>query len=206
MATTISPVTGPPQRLEVELLALDLGACGRCTGTRTNVRAVLALARDLWHEVGTDLVYRETIVGTADEAERLRFASSPSVRINGRDIAAEFRESSCADCGELCGCNGSVNCRIWVWQGKEYSEAPRGLLLDALFRAYGEPGPAADAASAPFRLPENLRTFFAARDKQKQRESTCCDESACCEPADKAACCGKPVEGQPSGTPACGCQ
>jgi hypothetical protein len=206
MAMTQSRVPEPPTRLEVELLALDLAACSRCTGARANLRAALALASELLREVGTEVVYKETVVSTAEEAERLRFASSPSVRINGRDIAAEFRESTCADCGELCGCGGGVDCRVWVWRGKEHLEAPRALFLDALLNAYAQSGHPTEAASTAFRLPENLRTFFVSLEKRKKQDATCCDESTCCEPADKAACCGNNAEDSSAKSPACGCR
>jgi len=191
----------PPKQLDVELLALDLNACSRCAGTAANVRAVLTLARDLFREVGTEVVYRETVVGSADQAERLRFVSSPTVRINGRDVTAESRESLCADCGGLCGCGDGVNCRVWTWDETEHLEAPRALLLDALLNAYAESGPRAEAEYVPFRLPENLRAFFVARDHAAAHDAKCCDEQACCDPADKSECCGEGDE-----SPTCGCQ
>src|SRR5687768_11908017 len=85
-----------PKRLDVELLALDLNTCRRCTGTAANIRAALASAADLLREAGAEVVLRETVVRTAEQAERLRFESSPTVRINGHDIAVEARESKCA--------------------------------------------------------------------------------------------------------------
>lgn len=207
MNTAQVPLSGPSKRLTVELLALDLDRCSRCTGAAANLRAAMAVTVDLFREAGTEMVYRETIVGTAAEAELLRFAASPTVRINGRDIAVEFRESSCADCGELCGCGGGVNCRVWVWQGREYTEAPRALFLDALLSAYSQSGHSTDFERIPFRLPENLCTFYAARKTPKEPESACCDESACCEPAEKSVCCGnKNANGEIAAGSACGCQ
>jgi hypothetical protein len=178
--------------LIIDLLALDLNACKRCSGTDANLRSALEALAPLLREVGVEVAVRRTIVASADQAERLRFESSPTIRIDGRDIADEVREGPCGDCGELCGCSGGVACRVWVWRGREYPEAPTAMILDAVLKAYARPGRPADATSQPFRLPENLRRYFAA-------PGECCDVSACCEPADKAGCCAAPPRNSVSG-------
>lgn len=200
MDTTRSQEPSRPKTLDVKLLALDLAACSRCAGTAANLRAALAKVADLFREVGTEVVYQEIVVATADQAEKLRFESSPTVRINGRDLAIELRESQCEDCGGLCGCGDGIDCRVWMWQGVEYAAAPVALFVDALLKEYAPSDPPT-VANIPFRLPENLRAFFEGREKQSLKKSGCCDESACCEAADKSACCGEDVEAG-----VCGCQ
>jgi len=156
----------PPSRpLIVELLALDLSTCGRCRGTDRNIEAAVHELRPILARTGVSLQFRKTVVRTAQQAAILRFRSSPTVRINGRDVPIEFRESRCGDCTTLverkpC----EVECRVWVWQGREYTEAPKELIVDAILRAY----PAAfedspPAPTEPFELPENLKRFFASR-------------------------------------------
>src|SRR5690606_41959790 len=57
-----------------------------------------------------------------------------------------------------------VECRVWSWQGQDFTTPPRGLLVDALLRAYGtESTPEPGTAEAPFELPEDMKRFFAAR-------------------------------------------
>jgi hypothetical protein len=205
VVTEKSSTDSPPhaRRLTIELFALDLTSCSRCVGTNANIRSALAAVAGVLQEAGVEVEVRTVVVKTADQAERLRFESSPTIRVNGRDIALELRESSCGECGELCACDGGVDCRVWVWQGKEYLEAPRAMIIDAILQAYaGSDRPA--AASRPFRLPENLRQFFAASAAQPHAGTAaaeCCDTTACCEPAAKSACCGP--EPQSAG---CGCK
>jgi hypothetical protein len=193
-----------PKRLTIELLALDLNTCKRCTGTDANVRSAVDTVAGILREAGVEVDIRQVVVKTADQAERLRFESSPTVRVNGRDIAVELRESPCGDCGELCGCNGGVNCRVWVWQGKEHLEAPRAMIIDAILRAYAGSDRPAAVSCRPFRLPENLRKFFAASAVQPPpgaASGECCDKTACCEPDAKSGCCGPEPQ-----SAKCGCK
>ena len=141
-------------------------------------------------ELGVDATFQETIVKTAEQASQLRFASSPTVRINGRDIATESRESSCDDCTELCGCGDGTNCRVWAWQGVVHLAAPKALVLDALLKEYVQSRVTVESSSLPFQIPENLQAFFTRSEKRATEEGSCCDQSICCDPADKSACCG----------------
>jgi hypothetical protein len=77
------------------------------------------------------------------------------------------------------------------------------MIVDAILRAYARPARTAATAGQPFRLPENLRRYFAARAAQRPTTpaDACCDQTACCEPAAKPACCG--AEPQPD---RCGCR
>ena len=49
--------------------------------------------------------------------------------------ALELRESSCASCGEACGCEGGIDCRVWLHQGKEHTVAPVLMIMDAILAA-----------------------------------------------------------------------
>lgn len=206
-------VSGPNQRtntmhagerkLTIELLALDLNTCGRCTGTGANLDAALATVADVLREADVEVEVRKTVVTSAAQAERLRFESSPTIRINGRDIALELRESNCGDCGDICGCEGQVDCRVWVWQGKEHVEAPKALIIDAILRAYGQAWEPPPKSGKRYHLPENLKKFFAATAAQSAAASKdkCCDRTACCEESEKEACCGTVSSGA-----VCGCK
>lgn len=165
------------QRIRIELLALDLETCGRCSRTAGNLDEALASAADALRKADVEVEVRKEVVRTEADARRLRFVSSPTIRVNGRDIALELRESSCRDCGSLCGCGGGIDCRVWVWQGQEYTEAPKAMILDAVLRAAEEPDRLAPAPRGPYRMPENLRRFFdgaAGRDAAAAQAGTCC--------------------------------
>ena len=162
-----------PRRLDIELLALDLDTCGRCTGTAANLDDALASVAGVLREAGVEVGVDKTVVRTREEAERLRFSSSPTIRVNGRDIALELRESSCADCGSLCGCEGGVDCRVWVWRGREYTEAPKAMIVDAVLRAYAAAG--SPAPDETHRMPDNLRRFC---DAKRPERASCCGGGA----------------------------
>jgi hypothetical protein len=141
--------------IHIELLALDLATCGRCTRTSQNLDDALQQVAETLRATDTEVTVTKTVVRTLEEAERLRFVSSPTIRVNGRDIALELRESACADCGPDCGCGGGVACRVWVWRGREHTEAPKAMIVDAILRAYGTE--VAPPARGRYRVPENLR-------------------------------------------------
>jgi hypothetical protein len=188
----------PGRTVRIELLALDLKTCGRCTGTDRNLEEAIETVAGVFREAGASVEVVRHVVTSARQAERLRFVSSPTIRVDGRDIALELRESNCGDCGDICGCEGGVDCRVWVWQGREYTEAPKAMIVDALLRAYSGGPPAEEAAA--YELPENLRAYFAALSAKAEAASDCCDRTACCEVSEKAACCGEAASG------ACGCR
>ena len=169
------------RQLEVELLYLDLTTCGRCVGTAQNLEAAIAEVSSLLGAAGVDVSLRKVHVTTADLARRHRFTSSPTIRVDGQDVALEQRESACRDCTELGGCGGGIDCRVWVWQGREHTEAPKGLIVDALLRAaYGPPRPA--SAPGPYELPENLRRFYEATAAKPAPQSEACCARTCCAP------------------------
>ena len=160
--TSAGPNGTPAREFVIELLALDLSTCGPCTRTAANLDAGIASVAAVLQEAGAAVRVEKHVVRSAADAERLRFTASPTIRVNGRDIAPDVREGACGDCGcgADCGCGGGVNCRVWEWQGRVYQEAPKAMVVDALLRAYADPGrPAADAV--PYQLPENLCGFFA---------------------------------------------
>jgi hypothetical protein len=203
----------PPatRTLTIELLALDLETCGRCTGTGANLDAAIATVAEVLREADVAVDVRKTVVTSAAQAENLRFESSPTIRINGRDIALELRESNCGDCGDICGCEGQVDCRVWVWQGKEHVEAPRALIIDAILRGYSHAWEPMPKTTNRFRLPENLRHFFEAtsHNAAQTNDEDCCDRTACCDVSEKDACCGvaaPTVAGGAGKHEACGCK
>lgn len=169
-------------RIGIELLALDLETCGRCKGTAANLDEAVASVADAFREAGVEVEVRKTTVRTRADAERLRLLSSPTVRVNGHDIALELRESGCDDCGSICGCEGGIDCRVWVWRGKEYPEAPKAMIVDALLRGYAMAGSPPPAPREPYRMPANLRRFFdgvEGRTAAEAEEAPCC-ASGCC--------------------------
>jgi Domain of unknown function (DUF2703) len=198
--------TDREKQVEIEFLYLDLDVCTRCKGTDANLEAALRILGEVLEASGTDVLTRKVLVDSEESAKKLEFLSSPTVRINGRDIALKFRETPCDSCGEACACKCGVNCRVWAYQGKEYAEAPVPLIVNALLsEIYDSQNADRLATSRPFELSENLKHFFAAKAAKKTAESCCATEekTSCCEPSEKSTCCGSVEQGTAA---TCGCQ
>ncbi len=202
----------PARTVEIDFFYLDLDTCSRCVGSDKSLREALDVLQPALRASGVEVELRKTLVKTEGQARALRFVSSPTIRVNGRDIAGELKETSCADCGELCACEGEIDCRVWRYEGEEYNEAPVALIVDAvLSEVYGDRRPEAAEPSPYDDVPDNLKRFFVRRSARQaagkptaktQETSLCCsgeDQATCCEPSMKSSCC------EP-GAQTCGCQ
>jgi RNA polymerase sigma-70 factor, ECF subfamily len=172
------------RRMAVDFLYLDLRSCDRCLSTEDSLDAALSMLRPVLDEVGIEVAVRKVLVESEEQARAWQLVSSPTIRVNDHDVAAELTESACGPCSDLCG--DQTLCRVWRYQGKEYTAAPVGLLVDAILgQAYGPQrgtgehsgGHAAAAGDTPgnggFELPENLRAFFA-RGREAPGAGGCC--------------------------------
>lgn len=180
-----------PRVVDVELLAIDLTTCTRCTGTESNVEKAVEIVARAAEATGTSIRFRKTLIESEEDARRHRFVSSPTIRVAGRDLVFETRESLCESCTDLCGCSEGTSCRVWSYQGSEHTEAPVGLIVEGLLREISGAGPSSTEAS-DYEVPENLRRFFAGRKSTDAEASACCapaEEEACCAPSEKATCC-----------------
>lgn len=200
-----APVESPlaTQPVTIDFMYIDLEVCDRCRGTDANLEAALTEVASVLAAAGREPVVRRTLVASEAQARALGFVSSPTLRVNGRDVALELRESRCESC-EACACNGTVECRVWVWQGQEYTEAPKAMIVDAIMReVYGGLAPEAVPA-AEVDVPEHLQRFFPGKAHLlSAREAACCsasEQASCCEPEAKASCCGDAAAG------GCGCR
>jgi hypothetical protein len=199
---TQTPATAAPIReVDIELLALDLGSCTRCRGTLANIEAAIGSLRPVLDATGTVVRLRKTLIESEEQARRHRFETSPTIRINGRDIAFETRESRCDSCTDLCGCAEGTDCRVWLYHGQEHTEAPVGLVVEAVLHGIiDDTSPSAPVASES--VPENLRRFFAG-------SAACCspaEQETCCEPEAKPSCCGPAEVAPATQQEACGCR
>jgi hypothetical protein len=200
-------------RLRIDFLYLDLETCTRCRGTERNLEAALEAARDVLAATGTAVDVNKIHVESAARARELRLESSPTIRVNGRDVALELRESSCGS--EACtdGCGESIACRVWVHKEQEYTEPPVAMIVDAILReVYAGTVEKRELDARPYELPENLERFFAAQAAAQAPadapantlpQAGCCppaEQRTCCESEDKAECCGVATGGS------CGCR
>jgi hypothetical protein len=193
MTTSAEIVT--TNELRIDFLFLDLTTCDRCLGADRNLESALEVVRYLLAANGTEIEINKVHVESADQARELRFVSSPTIRVNGSDVALELRESSCG-C-EACtdGCGEGIACRVWVHRGREHTEPPVAMIVDAIMReVYGGEVVSPELEAQHYELPENLERFFA---------TACCppaEQRSCCDPEDKLDCCGA------SSGEGCGCR
>ena len=190
----------------IDLLYLDLEVCTRCRATDANLETALTAVQGVLEAAGAEVRVTKTLVGSEQKARALGVLSSPTIRVNGGDIALEFRESRCES--EACECTAGggdpIDCRVWVYQGKEYTEAPVPMVVDAILSQVYGAAIADPPKPAPVDVPENLLRLF--RSKERNKESACCDarqQESCCEPSEKVSCCGAAKEADAR---ACGCQ
>ena len=123
--------------------------------------------------LGIELKYRAIIVQSEAEAKQHALLSSPTIRINGRDIAQDIRESVCESCGDLTENNILVDCREWHYAGKVYSSAPLPLLLEAIMESMLNIDKEPPVPTVPLQeLPENLKKYF---DNKKLSGNLCCN-------------------------------
>lgn len=150
--------------LNIELVVIDLTVCARCVPTGDQVENAVRILAPVAEAMGIELNYQAIVVQTEAEAKKHALLSSPTIRLNGRDIAQDIRESVCESCGDLTDNNALVDCREWHYRGKVYSAAPLPLLLEAIMGAMLNIDKEPQVTPAPLEdLPENLITYFANR-------------------------------------------
>ena len=193
------------RKVDVELLALDFGACTRCVATLANIEEAIEMVQQVLDVTGTEVRVHKILVESEEQARRHRFATSPTIRINGHDLASETLESFCDSCTDLCGCDEGMGCRVWRYQGQEYTEAPVG--------ARRRSNPARNLRrnhSNRFgtyclrRCPRESAALLRGKSPEKTvTASLCCtpvEQEVCCKPPAKQSCCGRAEVGR------CGCQ
>ncbi len=160
--------------LTVDFLYLDREVCSRCRGTEAALEDALERVAPLLADIGVDVAVRTVHVQSAADARRVGLEVSPTIRVDGRDLQPEYRESTCESCGDLCDCEGGVDCRMWTYDGREHTTPPVELLLEGLLRAAVDSGPTAPSRSeTDDRLPENLERFFAGASPDSADETDC---------------------------------
>lgn len=159
------------KRILIEYLYLDLETCDRCMGTDQVLDEVVAVLAPALQLAGYEVEYRNIEVETAQLAEKHQFLSSPTIRVNGRDILGVVKENSCGCCSEISGT--AVTCRTFEYKGVGYEVPPKEMVAQAIFQTVFAP---VDGCTCnAYKLPENLKTFF--EGKLRVRECSC---DGCC--------------------------
>lgn len=161
-------------QLDIEFLYLDLDVCQPCRGTESNLDEALIDIAEVLEKTGVEVNVKKIHVQSYEQALSLGFVSSPTIRVGGRDVQLEVKENHCATCSELSGKN--TDCRVWVYQGQEYSAAPKAMIIEAVLKhIYGGSQSSNDTVFATAtdanRSLENLKGFFEDRKPDSETES-----------------------------------
>ena len=158
----------------VEYLYLDLNTCERCVGTDQELREVLDTLSPALALAGYAIDYQKIEMTTREIATAHHFLSSPTIRVNGRDICAAVAENDCGCCGEISGTQ--VDCRVFEYGGETFEVPPKAMLAEAILSAiFGNNG--GIQPESDYTLPDNLKSFY----DGKQKKSGCgCGGGNCC--------------------------
>lgn len=86
-------------------------------------REVTETIEEVLKESKIKAVVKRVKVSGEDEAKRLRFPGSPTVRINDVDVDPMFKETT-----------GAISCRVYTYQGKIYELPPKDMIAKAVKR------------------------------------------------------------------------
>lgn len=157
----------------VEYLYLDLQTCDRCIGTDKLLDQVMTILTPSLKLAGYGVEYNKIEMDTLELAERYQFLSSPTIRVNGRDICTSVKENSCGCCSEISGTD--VDCRVFEYNGEAYEVPPKEMLANAiLYAVFGQLED--ECYCGAYVLPDNLKSFF----EGKKNKSRCSCGSKCC--------------------------
>ncbi|MCM8900647.1 DUF2703 domain-containing protein [Caldicoprobacter algeriensis] len=151
------------KKIVIDFMYLDLSVCDRCKGTEESLEEAISDVARVLELTGAEVIVNKIHIDSEEKAIQYKFKSSPTIRINGKDIQLEVKESLCESCGDLCG--DEVDCRVWVYNGKEYNVPPKAMIVDAILReVYGSSTSDIDEnkEEQKYQLPENLKRFFQA--------------------------------------------
>jgi len=177
-SNAVSGVT--PRQVGIDFLYLDLNTCERCVATGDALDEALSALAPAFQALGVKTTVNKVNITSSELAEQYRFMSSPTIRVNGVDICTELKESHCGDCSDLSGC--STDCRVFVYQGREYEQPPAGMIADGILHVlYGQQNASEQPA---YVLPENLVNYFNGRTTLMKtiavfEPAMCCNTGVC---------------------------
>ncbi len=146
------------KKITIDFLFLDLSVCTRCQGAESNLDESLKDVQNVLEATGTDVVINKVNVNTEELAVKYKFLTSPTIRVNGRDIQMEYKESLCESCGDLCG--DEVDCRVWIYQGNEYTEPPKAMIIEGILKEVYGGILNSNFEENQYVVPDNLKHFY----------------------------------------------
>lgn len=90
-------------------------------------KETLKLIEEVANDLETEIAVRKVKVSSEDEAKRLKFPGSPTVRINGVDLDPAVKEAV-----------GYIGCRIYMYKGSIYESPPKEMIKSGFERLLGK--------------------------------------------------------------------
>ena len=146
------------KKIEIDFLYLDLSVCERCQCADTNLDEAINEVSSVLKSAGYEISVNKVNIISKELAEKYEFISSPTIRINGNDITMEVNETPCKECGDLCG--DEVECRVWIYEGVEYQEPPKAMIINAILKHVYSGNKEVKIEKKKYELPKNLELFF----------------------------------------------
>ena len=146
------------RELVIDFLYLDVSVCERCQGTDNSLDEAIKDVSNVLKSTGIDVKLNKINVLNEELAKKYKFLTSPTIRINGRDIQMDYKESMCESCGDLCG--DEVDCRVRIYQGKEYTKPPKAMIIEAILKEVYSGVISDNQEQNEYQIPENLRRFY----------------------------------------------
>ncbi len=146
------------KKVDIDFLYLDLNTCVRCQGAESNLDQAINEVSTVLKSAGYVVSVNKINITSPELATEYEFLSSPTIRINGYDIALDVTETSCKDCGDICG--DSVDCRSWVYDSVELPEPPKEMIVNAIMKEVYGGHSDLNKMKSEYVLPQNLKLFF----------------------------------------------
>lgn len=176
------------KEITIDYLYLDLNTCDRCVGTDEVLDEVLDVLEPTLQLAGYEVERRKIEMSTSELATQYEFLSSPTIRVNGKDICLSVEENDCGCCSDIAGCD--VECRVFRYGDKIYEIPPKEMLANAILETLFSNR--TEINRPEYIMPENLKEFYANKysNKNENGEFTmkkmsiyepalCCDTGVC---------------------------
>ena len=173
----MEPAKVENKMVTIDFLYLDLESSQPCQGSEVNLEDALGEVATVLKTTGVEVELNKVHVTSYEQAIQLGFVSSPTIRVNGQDLALEVRESHCSSCSSISGTE--TFCRVWDFEGQEYNAAPKALIIEAILKSvYGGVEQRDRVSADPRRMADslaNLKSFF----EGTRVAATSCGDGTC---------------------------
>ena len=82
-------------KIIIDFLYLDLSVCERCQGTESNLDSALNELSAVLQAAGYQVEVNKINITSPELAVKYEFLSSPTIRVNGKDLAIKVTETVC---------------------------------------------------------------------------------------------------------------